>query len=146
MPTLFGESALLSASSLPRALTAPLPQDVLALGLSTFVCLRSYNIKSVVILGGGRECPWDGNLELTEKTWEAFRGDVSNIVIVYRSGTCPLASKGHTKSFTASHQMQSSSSSSRESAKGENQMDVIIHKHTLSVPSERVRLYWPMLP
>ena len=34
----------------------------------------------------------------------------------------------------------------RESAKGENQMDVIIHKHTLSVPSERVRLYWPMLP
>ena len=146
MPTLFGESALLSASSLPRALTAPLPQDVLALGLSTFASLRSYNIKSVVILGGGRECPWDGNLELTEKTWEAFRGDVSNIIIVFRSGTYPLASKGHTKSFTASHQMQSSSSSSRESAKGENQMDVIIHKHTLSVPSERVRLYWPMLP
>ena len=126
-------------AALPTSLTAPLPQDVLALGLSTFASLTPYNIKTAVILGGGRECPWEGNLELTEKTWEAFRADVTNVIIVFRSGSCPVASKRLTKSFTASHQLLSSS---RESVKGKTPMDVIIHIHTLYVPSGCVRLYW----
>jgi hypothetical protein len=79
---------------LPTTLTTPLPQDVLVLGKSTFASLSSYNTPSTVILCGGSECPWDGNIELTQKAWEAFHANMSLMTIVPKYGTCQLAWNG----------------------------------------------------
>jgi hypothetical protein len=60
----------------------PQYSDVLVLGKSTFASLSSYNTPSTVILCGGSECPWDGNIELTQKAWEAFHANMSLMTIV----------------------------------------------------------------
>jgi hypothetical protein len=92
---------------LPTTLTALLPQDVLALGKSTFTSFSPYyNTPNAVILGGGSECPWDGNIELTQKAWEAFHTNMSHMTLVLKGGTCPMASKGlHRSHLPYFHQM-----------------------------------------
>jgi hypothetical protein len=103
MPTLFSELSLLAS------LTAPLPQNVLALARSSFSSLEFRDEKHIqhfiVIMGSGPDCPWDGNVELTERAWEVFGPSCFKVTVFLRNGMYPLAlePENPTKSLTISH-------------------------------------------
>ena len=110
MPKVFSES-LPPSADFPASLTVPpLSQDVIALARSTFASLENTDPKDIIIVGSGNSCPWPGESELSERTWESFYMTVSEAEVVFRSGVYPLpASEDSRKSLTTSLQTEKSS-------------------------------------
>jgi len=103
MPPLFSESPLqprchVLAVGLPTGLTAATPlQDILELARSIFSSLQHTAAEDIVVLGGGTDCPWYGNVELSERAWETFCSQFAYVTVTFKRGMYPLASEDSTE-------------------------------------------------
>jgi hypothetical protein len=92
MLKVFSESPPPSTSGFPASLTVALPQDLIALARSTFASLENTDTKDIVIVGyaSGISSPWQGQVELSESTWELHYTAVIEATVVFRSGMYSL--------------------------------------------------------
>lgn len=98
VPPLFGESLLQArrcTAPLAVCLTAAIPlQDILALARTTFSSLQSTAAEDFVIMGrGGTDCPWYGDVELSERAWESFCSQLAYVTVTLKRGMYLLASE-----------------------------------------------------
>ena len=83
-----------ATAPLAVGLTAAIPlQDVLALARTTFSSLQSTAAEDIVILGRGYNCPWSGDVELSERAWETFCSQLYYVTVTLKQGMYLLASE-----------------------------------------------------
>jgi hypothetical protein len=83
---------------MPTGLTAATPlQDVLALARTTFSSFQHTAPEDIVILGRGPDCPWYGDVELSERAWESFCSQLGYVTAIPKQGMYPLASQDSTE-------------------------------------------------
>jgi len=85
---------------LPTGLTAATPlQDFIALVRTTFSSFQHTAPEDIVILGRGRgtDCPWYGDVELSERAWESFCSQLGYVTVIFKQGMYPLASQDSTE-------------------------------------------------
>jgi hypothetical protein len=71
----------------PTGLTADTPlQDILALARTTFSSLKLTAAEDIVIIGGGADCPWYGNVELSERAWGSFCSQLTYVTVTFKRG------------------------------------------------------------
>ena len=63
------------------SLNAPLFQDVISFAKSTFGYLKNTDVEDIIIAGSGKECPWNGNAELSERTWSVYWSSLSEVIV-----------------------------------------------------------------
>jgi len=59
--------------------------------------LKRTAAEDIVILGGGPECYWPGNVEIPERAWGAFCSQLAYVTVTSKQGTYRPASEDSTE-------------------------------------------------